>query len=60
MKVEPKCVKRPDGWWVTGIPDGEDMGEYATKAEAEEAARGTVKFYRLYVNDDGTINNRKI
>ncbi len=58
MKVELKCVKRPDGlWWILGAPDN-DVGGYDTKAEADEAAKGVRRFYRDYVNSDGSINNR--
>jgi hypothetical protein len=35
-----KPVKRDDGWWVTEIPDCDDCGPYATKADAEDTRRG--------------------
>jgi hypothetical protein len=37
MKVE----KRDDGYWITDVPEGvQEMGNYATKAEAERDMRG--------------------
>lgn len=40
MKVE----KRTDGWWIkSNRPDVEDMGPYATKAEAAEDMQGVVR-----------------
>jgi len=40
--------RRPDGWWIIGLPDDEysAAGPYTTRAEAEEDRRGLVRFYR--------------
>jgi hypothetical protein len=36
-----KLTKRPDGYWITDVPPGvEEMGPYATQAEAEDDRRG--------------------
>jgi hypothetical protein len=39
-----QLVKRPDGWWITGLDA--DLGPYATKPEAEDDRRGVERFYR--------------
>jgi hypothetical protein len=38
--------KRPDGWWIAGIPDCEPCGPYDTRAEAESDRRGMERFLR--------------
>ena len=42
-----RLARRSDGWWVTGLPDesNQEIGPYATKAEADEARRGMVQFF---------------
>jgi len=49
-----KVVKKPDGYWVTGIPDCEPCGPYATKADAEDTQRGLERFYK-YKDEPGFI-----
>lgn len=41
-----KTERRTDGWWVTGLPNGEDMGPYRTQDEANSDRVGVQKFYR--------------
>jgi hypothetical protein len=50
-----KSIKKPDGWWVTEMPDGEDCGPYATKDEAEETRHGLERFYK-YKDEPGFIS----
>ena len=39
--------RRPDGWWITGLPEGDpDCGPYDTKLEAHSDRRGLERFYR--------------
>lgn len=35
-----RSIEKPDGWWITGVPECEDCGPYATKAIAEEERKG--------------------
>ncbi|HUS96454.1 MAG TPA: hypothetical protein VMX97_06930 [Hyphomicrobiaceae bacterium] len=35
--------KRPDGWWITDVPDALDCGPYDTLAEAESDLRGIAR-----------------
>jgi len=44
-------VKRKDGWWITELPDGQECGPYATKAEAEEDRRGLKRTYDELIAD---------
>lgn len=39
-------VRKPDGWWIAGIPDTENNGPYATRREAEADRRGLARFFR--------------
>jgi hypothetical protein len=41
MRVE----QREDGWWITNMPEGEDYGPYARKADAEDDRRGMKAFF---------------
>ena len=58
-----ESVKRGDGWWVQGLPDGiEDCGPYSTKASAEEDRRGmlrTIKSKEWKAVDDHTKEEAK-
>ena len=38
--IPMKPVKRADGWWLTDVPECEDLGPYDTKAEAVDDQRG--------------------
>lgn len=46
-RPQVRTVRRADGWWVTGLPDeaNQEIGSYATRAEADEALRGMVAFF---------------
>lgn len=48
-RVRPRLalVRRPDGWWVAGLPDASapEKGPYATRAAAAEARRGSWRFF---------------
>jgi hypothetical protein len=40
-EIKLKLVKRPDGWWITNLPEGfDDCGPYDTRVEAEEDRAG--------------------
>ena len=40
-----KTTQRPDGWWITDLPDDElDVGPYDTKREVEDDRRGLERF----------------
>ena len=49
MPCLTEIQKRGDGWWFTYLADaGEgECGPYRTRSEAEDDARGVVRFYRL-------------
>jgi len=49
-----KVIKRPDGWWITKVPDCEDCGPYSTKELAEDDMRGLERFYK-YKDEPGFI-----
>ena len=38
--------KRPDGYWITSLPDSPDAGPYNTKAGAESDRRGLRRFFK--------------
>ncbi len=42
-----KSIKKPDGWWVTDIPECEDCGPYSNKPDAEETRHGLERFYKF-------------
>ena len=37
--------KRPDGWWITDIPDTLDCGPYGSKAEAAKDRASVARFF---------------
>ena len=41
-----QSIQKPDGWWITGLPDCEDCGPYPTKERAEDDRRGLERTYR--------------
>ena len=49
-----KTIKKPDGWWITDIPDCGDCGPYATKPEALEIKAGLDRTFK-YHNEPGFI-----
>ena len=41
-----KPTKRGDGWWITDVPEGvEEMGPYASKAEAQDDMAGVKRAF---------------
>ena len=53
-ETKMKVIKKPDGYWVTKIPDCEPCGPYATKADAEDTQRGLERFFK-YHDEPGFI-----
>lgn len=49
---------RPDGYWITSIPDTEDAGPYSTKAEAESDLRGLTRFFK-YRDRPGFVTSER-
>ena len=60
--------KRPDGWWIVGVPmyrvNGESCdacGPYKTRDEAEDDRRGLVRFWednpQYRVDELATVND---
>jgi hypothetical protein len=50
-----RTIQRPDGWWITDLPDNEpDVGPYDTKAEAEDDRRGLERFFK-YADRPGFV-----
>lgn len=52
MTCLTETYRRRDGWWfnyVTEDDTGGDCGPYATKQDAEDDARGVVRFYRVEI-----------
>jgi hypothetical protein len=39
-KIKLKLAKRPDGYWVTGMPECSDVGPYDNRPEAQEHREG--------------------
>lgn len=48
--VKMKSVKRADGWWITNVPECEDCGPYATKADADEDRLGLERTFANWDN----------
>jgi len=49
--INLKTSRRPDGWWVVGVPDTiEEIGPYDTKREADEARRGQEHFWNVEIH----------
>jgi hypothetical protein len=38
--------RKPDGWWIVGVPDTEDCGSYGTRKDAANDMRGLKRFFR--------------
>jgi hypothetical protein len=53
-ETKMKVIKKPDGYWVTRIPDCEPCGPYTTKVDAEDTQRGLERFYK-YQDEPGFI-----
>lgn len=46
-----KTVKRTDGWWITGLPEGfEDHGPYKSKVDAQEGKAGLERTLKNWNN----------
>ena len=50
-------IKCPDGWYFRH--DGQEVGPYATRAEAEEGRRGLARFEK-YKDTPGFITSDRI
>lgn len=56
--------QRSSGWWITDLPDTEDCGPYARKADAESDRRGMDRFFHYekregFVTSDPVIKKGK-
>ena len=52
--------KRPDGYWITSLPDSPDAGPYNTKAGAASDRKGLRRFFK-YEHDRAffTVDRRR-